>query len=368
MKICHLTSVHSRFDPRIFIKQCVSLAAHGYSISLVVADGKGDEIKGEVAIIDAGKAKNRLHRMFNISNRVFFKARKEDADLYHIHDPELIPTGLKLKSLGKCVIFDAHEDVPKQLLSKPYLRPILLRALACAFSLYERYACRKFDGIVAATPFIRDKFLQINARTVDVNNFPLVGELDAATSWPDKRQEVCYVGGIGAVRGIRETVKALGLVQSAARLNLAGDFAEPALKAEVKKSAGWSRVNELGYLGRGGVRDVLGRSVAGLVTLHPISNYLDALPVKMFEYMATGIPPIASNFPLWREIVEGNDCGLCVDPLNPAEIAKAIDYLITHPEEARRMGENGRRAVLDKYNWSIEETKLLDLYRRVLGC
>ena len=82
----------------------------------------------------------------------------------------------------------------------------------------------------------------------------------------------------------------------------------------------------------------------------------------MFEYMSAGVPVIASHFPLWREIIEGNDCGLCVDPLDPAAIAKAIDYLVTHPQEAERMGRNGQRAVAERYNWKIEEAKLLQLY------
>jgi glycosyltransferase involved in cell wall biosynthesis len=82
----------------------------------------------------------------------------------------------------------------------------------------------------------------------------------------------------------------------------------------------------------------------------------------MFEYMAAGVPVIASHFPLWRQIVEGNACGICVDPLDPQAIAGAIDYLATHPEDAERMGRNGQRAVAAKYNWNIEEQKLLDFY------
>jgi glycosyltransferase involved in cell wall biosynthesis len=368
MKICHLTSAHSRSDTRIFVKQCRSLASHGYVVSMVVADNEGDEVRDSIFIADVGKLPGRLNRMFKTTGHELRRAVGLNADVYHLHDPELIPVGLKLKSMGKRVIFDAHEDVPKQLLGKPYLGPIRLWALASVFSLYERYACSKFDGIVAATPFIRDKFLAINARTIDINNFPVIGEWEAATPWEAKLDEVCYVGGIASSRGIRETLKALELVQSAVRLNLAGDFSEPLIEAEVKRSGGWSRVHELGYLDRVGVRNILGRSVAGLVTLHPIINYVDALPVKMFEYMAAGIPVIASNFPLWREIIEPNECGLCVDPLDPAAIANAIDYFVTHPDEARRMGENGRRAVLAKYNWAAEETKLLILYKQVLAC
>jgi glycosyltransferase involved in cell wall biosynthesis len=85
----------------------------------------------------------------------------------------------------------------------------------------------------------------------------------------------------------------------------------------------------------------------------------------MFEYMSAGVPVIASNFPLWREIVEGNDCGLCVNPLQPKEIAEAVDFLVANPERAKAMGRNGQRAVREKYNWGNEEMKLLSLYKQI---
>jgi glycosyltransferase involved in cell wall biosynthesis len=303
--------------------------------------------------------------MLRTTARVLAAARALDADVYQLHDPELIPVGLRLKRLGKKVIFDAHEDVPAQLISKPYLGNVSGQLLSRSFGAYERYACRRFDGVIAATPIIRDKFLRINAATVDINNFPLLREFDAPAGWADKAPEVCYVGGISAIRGIRELVRACALLRSPARLVLAGAFTEPALEAEVTALPGWERVVPHGHLDRAGVRRVLSRAVAGLVTLHPTANHLQAQPVKMFEYMAAGIPVIASRFPLLREVVEGHSCGVCVDPGDPAAIAAAIDQFVLHPELARRMGENGRRAVLDRYNWMPEARKLVDFYAQL---
>ena len=165
------------------------------------------------------------------------------------------------------------------------------------------------------------------------------------------------------LRGIREIVRAMESVSQECRLQLAGSFGQLSVEQEVTTYAGWSRVEAHGYLDRDGVRRVMGDSLAGLVTLHPVINYLDALPVKMFEYMSAGVAVIASDFPLWREIVVGNDCGLCVDPLDPRAIAEAIDFLVANPVRAREMGANGQRAVAQRYNWQQEERKLLDTYR-----
>lgn len=370
-RIVHLTSVHSRHDTRVFLKECRSLAGEGYDVSLVVADGAGDETRDGVRIRDVGASPGRLTRMVGATRRVLQAARALDGDLYHLHDPELIPVGLQLKRAGKLVIFDAHEDVPLQILSKHYLGPTARRVVSRGFSTFEAWACRRFDAIVAATPAIRDKFIAINPTVVDISNFPLPGELEGGADPPGKRCDVCYVGGISETRGIRELVSAMGMVRSNARLKLCGLFAEAKLSADVRREAGWGRVDELGFLDRAGVREVLSGCFAGLVTLRASPNHVESLPIKMFEYMSAGVPVVASHFPLWRKIVLESGCGICVDPERPEQIASAIDLLANDPALVREMGHKGRLAVRDRYNWSIEERKLIDLYASLFsltGC
>jgi glycosyltransferase involved in cell wall biosynthesis len=362
-RVAHLTSVHPRYDARIFGKQCRSLAAAGYSVALVVADGKGDETRDGVAIFDVGRASSRLRRMMLSPRQVLRKALALDAAVYHLHDPELMPIGLKLKRAGKRVIFDAHEDLPKQIHSKPYLNAAAKVLLSHGLAAFERLACGGFDAIVAATPSIGAKFARFNSRSVVVNNFPILGELELPPPSDDKPPHVVYVGGIAATRGIREMVHALEYCKQDVRLRLGGSFEQPRLRAEVAAYAGWRQVDELGYLQRHEVARELANSRAGLVLLHPTRSYTESQPTKLYEYMVAGLPVIASDFPLWREIVLGNRCGLCVDPNQPRAIAEAIDYLLNHPDEARVMGANGKRAVLTKYNWNNEREVLLQLYR-----
>ena len=106
---------------------------------------------------------------------------------------------------------------------------------------------------------------------------------------------------------------------------------------------------------------------AGFILLKPNPNNIAAASRnnKLYEYMAAGLPVIASDFPLWKKIIEKNYCGICIDPSNPEKIAKAIEYLIKHPDEAKKMGGNGKKAVLEKYNWENESKKLLKVYKNL---
>ena len=300
---------------------------------------------------------------------VLHAALAEDADLYHFHDPELIPVGLWLKARGKRVLYDVHEHVPQQIRAKTWISPWLRRPMSAGMVAIEGGSTRLFDGVVAATPTIASRFPA--DKTVTVQNFPIVGEFRQRAGVPYRQRAatVAYVGGLTAQRGAWEMVRAMGCLPEGlgARLQLAGAFQPEQLQGELEAAPAWPLVDCAGWLSRGEVADFLGRARIGMVTLHPLPNYQDAYPIKLFEYMAAGIPVVASDFPLWRRIVEDAGCGLLADPLDPNAIAAAIQWLLEHEDEAEAMGRRGQRAVIEQYNWDVEAKKLLDFYHSLLG-
>lgn len=364
MKVCHLTSAHPRFDTRIFVKECISLSSN-YEVHLIVADGKGDEIKNNVKIFDIGKPTSRIKRMLFTTKKVYKKAIEIDAQLYHFHDPELIPIGLKLLKRGKKVVFDIHEDVPLQLLNKPYLPSFIGKLFSYLYTKYEKKVGKKLSGVVCAEPVVNKRLSNINSNTVNVYNFPKLQEFDdIKDNWEQRKPEVCYIGSISIIRGIKEIVQMTH--KANVKLHLAGTFVSKELEVEMKNKEEWKNVEFYGFVGRNEIVEILSKVKIGLVTLHPTPKYLEAYPVKMFEYMAAGVPIIASNFELYKQIIEDAQCGLCVNPLDPEEIAKNIQLLLSDNEKLKQMSINGKKAVEDKYNWKVEEQKILNLYNKIL--
>ena len=344
----------------------------------MVADGKGNVEAGQglVSIYDLGQlGGNRFARMMRGSWNALVAIRRIQPVIVHFHDPELIPLGILLKGIGYQVIYDVHEDVPRQILSKYYIPKMFRRPAAFVMALLEWFCARIWTAIVpatpniAATPVIPARFPP--AKTVVVNNFPMLSELALPNSTPYDRRALsfAYIGGIETIRGAIEMVRALEFLNDIddVSLELAGGFSPAGLGYALRNLPGWDAVNYHGIVGRRQVAQILNCVRAGLVVLHPEPTHIDSYPIKMFEYMSTGIPVIASDFPVWRRIIDESGCGILVDPLNPENIAEAMRWIVNHPAEAESMGRRGRQATERTYNWNTEATKLLDLYDKVLA-
>lgn len=372
IKICILSSVHSAFDVRVFHKEARALARAGYDVTLIAQHNRDETVDG-VKIIGLPKPRNRFQRMMCLTLKVFWLALKQRAEVYHFHPPELLPIGILLKLFTlKKVIYDVHEDWPHEIRTREWIAPPLREIIAGIFGIFEQLGARLMDGIILAGEAVRNPV--VRGRTIVIHNYAILEycrDLDKATEREHRDNNdytLIYVGGLVRIRGVYEMVKAMEFISARrrVRLQLFGEFVDRKTEDSVRSLEGFSRVELLGWVPYKDIYKHLSRADIGLILFHPLPSYLEAMPNKLFEYMAAGLPVIASNFPLWKEIVEGNECGLTVDPLNPQEIAQAIEYLLDHPELRQKMSENGRRAVLEKYNWENEAKKLLALYQRLL--
>lgn len=364
-RVCHLTTVHQARDVRIFLKMARSAARAGYETSLV-APGQADEVAEGVRILAIEPPRGRLARFLGGAAACLRRAVEADADLYHFHDPELIRVGLALRRRGKRVVYDVHESHAESMLDRAYLPPWARRLASRQVAAAERKADSCLDAIVAATPKIARQFQ--NPRTVLVQNYPLLGELDPPGGVPfrERARALGYVGGVSAVRGAHQMVDAIRSVEGAV-LKVAGAMTPASLESELAARPGWAQVEHRGALDRPGVAAMLGECRGGVVLFHPLRNHVESQPNKLFEYMAAGLPVLGSDFPHWREIVLGHRCGELADPLDTAAVAEAMRRLVDDPARSEELGANGRAAVLARYNWGTQEAALLGLYRGLLA-
>lgn len=368
-KVCHMTSAHGPEDMRIFHKECVSLAKAGYETYLVQRGGSYE--KNSVHIVGLGQPPTgRLKRMTAFARQAYEAALALNADIYHLHDPELLPYGLKLKKKGKKVIFDSHEYYRIQMRDKPYLPKWASRFAAWCYTRLEDYVLRRIDGLILPCEMDGENpFTGKCAHVAPVNNVPLLEELydcyDPAV--PKWERSVCYMGGLTYNRGITYLVKAAAKAGCTAYLG--GAFVPASYQGELEALPEYRHVRYLGQLSRQQVLEALQSCQIGIATLLHVNQYSKAgnLATKVYEYMSLGLPVILSDSAYNRKVTDRLHFGLCVDPESPDEIAAAICYLLDHPEEARQMGENGRKAVREEFNWTVEEKTLLRLYEEILN-
>ena len=367
IKVCHMTSAHQPGDTRIFQKECVSLAKAGYQVFLVQR-GESGENSG-VRIIGVGQPSGgRLTRMTSFARKVYEAALAVDADLYHLHDPELLPYGIKLKRRGKKVIFDSHELYAVQLRQKPYLPGWCTRIIAFGYARYERYVLRRLDGaIFPCTVNGEDPFAGRCPHTALVDNSVKLEDFYERYD-PEavrNQDQICLTGSLTEARGITSAIRAAASAKCT--LALAGPISPADYEAQLRKMPEFSSVDYRGVLAKDQVAALLQTSRVGLSPLLNQGQYWKAenLATKICEYLAMGLPVVMNGSAYNRAFVERWHCGICVDSENVEEIASAIRYLLDLPEEARQMGENGRQAVREEFNWGVEEKKLLALYEEI---
>ena len=368
VRICHMTCVHkNRYDTRIFQKECRGLAANGYDVSLIVADGKGDEVKDGVKIYDIGSNQvSRWKRMTKLTKLVKKKAIELDCEIYHFHDPELIMTGIALQKRGKKVIIDMHEDHPSYIAEASYIP--MRKVVAFLYEKLEVYAVKRLSGVITTRQVINDRLSKYNPRIQMITNFPRLATEYKGHNGDQGSIVIAFAGAINDQWSQKMVINAIEKLDNV-RYLLAGPVSDAYLNA-LKGLKGWSKVEYFGVVPFSKVCEMYENATFGIAVYHYCNNMGgtegNLANTKMFEYMNYGLPFICTDFRLWKQIVEQEEkCGICVNPYSIEELTNAIQYMIDHPEERKQMGENARHAAEKTYNWECQEKLLVDFYNKL---
>lgn len=362
MRICHLTSAHTLDDTRILHKECQSLAKFGHEVFLV---GFGvSEFKSGVNIVGLdSKPQNRLNRIISGARRVIKAGLKLDCDVYHLHDPELIPYIPLLRQKNKKVIFDSHEDIPAQIYEKDWLP--LKSVVSSIYSIIENFFLKRASALIFVTPSMEPRLTDINPKSVLITNYPIVDSSMVQQNDVIHDDYLCFAGGIMEKWNHGSVIKALQKVDGVS-YRVYGKPSPPDYLEYLKNIDTKGVLDYRGVIAHSEVMPFYQKALAGICWLIPSPNVGGSEGTlgnnKLFEQMLAGIPVIISNLRLWREIIEENDCGIVVNDSDLDGFVEAVNFLKQNPEKAKTMGENGRRAVLTKYNWTTQEEVLINLY------
>lgn len=376
-KVCHLASKHKMNDMRIFEKECKSLAKAGFDVTLI---GFGDTAKTEV--IDGVRCislfcpiKNNLELLRKRNKMSLETALEVDADIYHLHEPELLPVGMKLKRKGKIVIFDSHEYYGWQLRDNIHkikvikVPAFLMKVFGNLYMHYEKHVCMKIDGVVqVCTMNGVDYFYHRCQKTLFIRNLPSLSDYTRKTPIDySQGPAVAMIGGITKERGITQLVEAAH--HAKAKLLLAGAFSPKTYETELKELPAYACVDYKGFLDKKGMVALLEEANIGASTLLNVGQYdkIDTLPTKVYDYMSMQLPVVISNTDFAQKMNEKYHFAIYIDPEKPEDIADAIKWLKEHPEQAYEMGNNGRKAIEEEFNWEKESEKLVDFYKNLLA-
>ncbi len=287
--------------------------------------------------------------------------------LCHLHDPELLLWAQLLRLQGFRVVFDVHENFPAEILYKPYMSAPLRYLASWAYRLAEKVLA---SGV--ATVHVLEEIARNyrQPKTV-VRNLPrLDPHVEPAGRGAPPRPRLVYCGVVAADRGPMTMIEAVRLLRHRGcdcELIFVGNVLDARLERRIRERINAAdltdRVRLIGPLPYARAMAEVAAGDIGLCLFEPSPNNETSLPNKILEYMRAGLPVVASDFRKWREYVTATGAGLQVDPTSAAQVADAVEWILQHPDDGRRMGCAGRRAVEEAYCWEREEDKLLDFYR-----
>jgi glycosyltransferase involved in cell wall biosynthesis len=369
---CHFTTAHSELKSRSFHRICLPLARNGVRITYISpAQGRSREGIEFISVPDRG---SRLERsLFNWT--LVRELINANAQIYHFQDPELLPIGIALKLVfRKCVIYDAYEDFPSMARASNAI-PFPFRSVSGRLvEITERMAALWLDGLLTADPFTMRRLSRIGkSRKLVFANFPNL-EFFPAPFPSSKKFDLVYRGGLSERTGtydLLEAIRILKLWSRSCRLLLIGYFddqsAELLLRSRIQDMGLDNEVEIRGRLNHEQMALTLSEARIGVCPLRDTAKFSLNLPVKVFEYWACGLPVIASDLPPIRPYFRPARAGLLFKPGDAAQLADSIEWLLARPSVAGMMGENGRAAVVERFNNQAEVRNLKRFISAIAG-
>jgi glycosyltransferase involved in cell wall biosynthesis len=371
MRICFLSSLHTPTDKRVFDKEAVSLAAAGFEVIHLAPGPKGLCVKDGVQILTYPSARGIWGRIWN-GPKLFWQALRLKADCYHCNEVDSWMLGVALKVFLSCkVVFDAHEAYPEEFAESRFpkaLRPSVSFCIRLLFRLLTAAS----DRIVLAKASIASDFPNGPDKRVLVRNYVSIAYAQEDSRQRAKtehrlRMRIIHVGLISRSRGWPQLLASLCAASEEMEILFVGQFndgSEPEFHACAAQLGVADRVSVEPWLPFHEAFRRVADSDVGVVAFQPGRyNHVHALPHKMFDYMVAGLPIVVPSFAVEvSRIVREADCGLIVDSADPSSIREALEFLARRADERTRLGENGRQAVLTRYNWDREARTLENMY------
>jgi glycosyltransferase involved in cell wall biosynthesis len=372
--VCHCTTAHTQLKSRTYHRQLLPLAEAGVAVRYVAPMDRRELADG-ISVVPIPNRKNTLRRLFGWPN-LLRELLRQNASVYHIQDPQLLPIAFVLKLLfRKRIVYDAYEDFPSIAAAKESVPKALRPVAAAAVAFAENLASRFFDAIVTADPITLRRFSRRGkSRKIVFYNFP---NLDFFPAPPTPRAQahsfdLLYRGGLSERAGtfvLLDALRILASRPSPPRLLLLGYFdnlqAEETLRRRVSALGLDSLVEIRGRIGHERMGEALSQARIGISSLLPVRKFQINIPVKIFEYWASGLPVVATDLVPMRPCFGDGEAGLLVQPEGAAELARSIAWLLDRPAEAARMGQRGRQLVVQRFNNAAEVHKLRKLFASI---
>lgn len=368
-KIIILSSVHPWNDSRIYHKEIRTLLRAGYRVDYYAIEGTHDALPDNPCLTVTLLPRRGLEKRFLTWRYFLQEVKRKQPDVVHLHDPELLFLVPQIKKRTRAkIIFDMHEDFPSALKSKRIMGFSVPNVCIKRIASVEKKRLAQVDAILFAEQYYKEHYVDVAVQKEDVLNYPFLKEELAVDDKFDVTTLV-YAGAIHEIRGFKEMLGVASMLRQRGhvfQLLIIGQVPEHlrVWSADYLETKGLEGMVQLkGRLDLDALNGYYEKSDIGLALLHPEPNYLKSLPTKLFEYMSFGLPYVASDFPLWRELMMETGSGIPVDVKDISGIADAIELLLHEQGMYTDYMENGRRAHISRFNWQHEADKLLETYQ-----